>query len=109
MQNLKSLVFWLKKQEFKVYLIGSLITASIGAWIGPGRWLLMEPSGSIPERIVMTEGIWFGWLWLAFFIAAVLRYKSRGLWLLIGAPFALTWPYILVIKTHVCSVFFCGW
>jgi len=35
-----------------------------------------------------------GIVWLLLFTISLVRYGMRALWLLIGAPFALIWPYL---------------
>ena len=35
--------------------------------------------------------------WLAVFTAGLLKFKSRGFWLLIGLPFAAYWPFALFV------------
>jgi hypothetical protein len=44
-----------------------------------------------------------GIAWFLIVIAAVFVHRWRGLELLIGAPFALCWPTLLVLFTHVAA------
>jgi hypothetical protein len=42
--------------------------------------------------------------WIVLFVGGLFRFKTRGLWLLVGAPFALFWPvslfWLLLACTH---------
>ena len=40
----------------------------------------------------------FAVLWIAIFVRAVRRFRRQAVWLLIGAPVALVWPYPSLIK-----------
>ncbi len=97
----------MKANGFKIWLLGSLLIAALGFWLGPGRWLMLPP-GFVAKNVVMTECIWLSWLWVAVFVTAVIRYRRRALRLLAGAPFALLWLGILLFR-QVCGPFFCGW
>jgi hypothetical protein len=44
-----------------------------------------------------------GIVWLFMLIIALFVHRWRGLELLIGAPFALCWPTLLVLFTHVMA------
>jgi hypothetical protein len=41
--------------------------------------------------------------WIILFAGAMLTFRKRGLWLLIGAPFALYWPFALYMLTWACA------
>jgi hypothetical protein len=41
-------------------------------------------------------------LWLMFLAAAIFRYGKRGLWLLVGAPFALFAPVAWCMYLFAC-------
>ena len=50
------------------------------------------------ERSSVLISIFFGWptAWMSIVIVTLIRHGARGLWLLLGAPFALFWfwfPY----------------
>jgi len=40
--------------------------------------------------------------WLVCLVAALIRYRTRGLWFLVGLPFVLYWPTGLVLMTLAC-------
>lgn len=40
--------------------------------------------------------------WALLFIAGVLKFRKRGLWLLLGLPFALAWPAWYVLLVAAC-------
>ena len=67
---------------FKSLLVASLAVGVIAA---------MAPF-VFPDGIVV--GFWLGIFWVASLIVALFKYGKRGLWLLVGAPFALFVPYI---------------
>lgn len=35
--------------------------------------------------------------WIGLLIGALIKYRARGLWLLLGAPLALYWPAVLML------------
>jgi hypothetical protein len=41
--------------------------------------------------------------WIVVLIAGIFRFKKRGLWLLVGAPFALFWPVSLFLVVQSCA------
>ena len=45
----------------------------------------------------------FSLVWLAMLGGGLYRYRSRGLWILIGAPFALYYPYWFYMLDRGCS------
>ena len=42
-------------------------------------------------------------LWLAMLGGGLYRHQWRGLWILIGAPFALYYPYLFAMLARACS------
>lgn len=41
--------------------------------------------------------------WLFLLVAALIQFKKRGLWLLVGAPFALYLPFVFVMMIWACA------
>jgi hypothetical protein len=58
----------------------------------PGEW------DSIIRISLMLALAWFGHLAVCLF-----RYRKEGLWLLIGMPFALYWPFVMIAMSWACS------
>lgn len=42
-------------------------------------------------------------VWILIVIAALIRFRSEGLWLLVGAPFAFFWPIALMKVVEACK------
>jgi len=51
----------------------------------------------------MTLSLLFAVMWMALFVFGLARYRRRGLWLLIGAPFALYWPAATAVIWVSCA------
>ena len=47
---------------------------------------------------------WLGAIWVLFFLGALFRYRRRGLWLLVGAPFALCQPCVWGVVYWQCEM-----
>ncbi len=41
--------------------------------------------------------------WVVLFVAGLIKFKKRALWLLLGAPFALFWPISLFLMLQACA------
>jgi hypothetical protein len=65
-------------------------SASFGTWI-------VTPND--PFRASFALAL----LWIAFLFIAIFRFRRRGLWLLIGLPFALYWPFIAFLILWGCA------
>jgi hypothetical protein len=44
-------------------------------------------------------------IWLSLAVYAVVKYRLRGLWVLVGAAPALYWPFFAVAFAIACSVY----
>jgi hypothetical protein len=72
--------------SFRAWLIGSLALAVL-AWALP--WLTHFADGGISILLLV--------LWMASIVAGLVRFRWRGLWLLLGAPFALFWFFAIFL------------
>jgi hypothetical protein len=77
-----------KQQTFARLLIVSLLAA----FLGPGA--LVSLDGRIGGIVL---GFLFFLTWIALIIFAIRRFRTRGLWLLTGAPFALMVPILSAV------------
>jgi hypothetical protein len=50
-----------------------------------------------------NASVFLALFWLILVVVGLLKYKRRGLLLLIGAPFALYFPFSLVVMLWVCG------
>ena len=51
----------------------------------------------------MTWSLVLALLWVSLFAFGLIRHRVRGLWLLLGAPFALYWPAWIVLWWVICA------
>jgi hypothetical protein len=42
-------------------------------------------------------------VWLVGLLAALIRYRMKGLWFLVGLPFAVYWPFVLLMIGWGCA------
>lgn len=54
-------------------------------------------------RIAVMVSFMLAACWIVVLIGGIVRFKKRGLWLLIGAPFALFWPVSLFLLVQACA------
>jgi hypothetical protein len=90
--------------RFSFLVCASVVVALAGFLIGPARWVLYSRGNSLPSAETLGLCIWLGWLWIAIFVGASAWYRRRSLWLLLGAPFALWWPFMWIFVSHACSL-----
>jgi hypothetical protein len=57
-------------------------------WAAPTRQMPTNYHGSIPFAVT----------WALVLVFSLIRFKKRGLWLLLGAPMALYWPIWLLFN-----------
>ncbi len=41
--------------------------------------------------------------WLVLFVVGLFKFRSRGLWLLIGLPLAAYWPFVFFMIAWTCA------
>jgi hypothetical protein len=81
------------KPPFLLFSLGSLAVAVFA---------FAEPVVFFSQSIFLGVGL--SALWVLLVIAGVVVYRQRGLWLLLGAPFALTWPVTLGLYVAGCAL-----
>ena len=42
-------------------------------------------------------------VWVVALLAALIRYRKKGLWFLVGLPFAMYWPFLLFMLAWGCA------
>jgi hypothetical protein len=57
----------------------------------------------VHSGIAMWVSFTLAGCWTVLLIGGLYKFKKRGLWLLIGAPFALFWPVVLGLMVQACS------
>jgi hypothetical protein len=78
-------------------LIGSLVIAVAAS---AGETLLLYV---FPGRYSILVGIELVAVWIAVVCIGFFRYRWRGLWFLVGAPFALFYPGLLLRVLWSCA------
>ena len=91
----KTSAVWLGHLNMQPRLWASLVVA-LFAFSMPR--ILFHDSG-----IAMWVSFTLAGCWTVLFIGGLYKFKRRGLWLLIGAPFALFWPVALFLALQACS------
>src|SRR5258708_33296272 len=76
---------------FKVLLLVSFVLAFFGQTAPEKRM-------PIDFDAVIRVSIALGCLWVGIFVFACYRFRSKGLWMLLGAPFVLYWPIWLLLN-----------
>ncbi len=79
------------KKEVAASLAIGLIACFLPRLFPPGEW-----DSIIPISLCA------GFLWLIVLIIVLVRQGKKGVWFLVGLPFALYWPAVLVILTVAC-------
>jgi hypothetical protein len=77
--------------RFRALLIASFAIALVGASVSH-----LNEGNSISTMLRLTVPLWVAWGALVF--AAFWRFKSRGFWLLLGAPLTFLWVYDLALR-----------
>lgn len=86
----------------------SVIIASAGFWVGPGRWLAFARGNDVPNAETLRYCTYFALAWVAWFLVTAFRYHWKALWLLPFAPFATLWPTMFLINGLRLSELFRG-
>jgi hypothetical protein len=86
------------KLWFSFALIFSFLVALVGS-LAPQRRMPVD------FHLMLWFSLPLSGIWLATAIASIFRFRQKGLWLLIGAPFALYWPVWLMFN-HIPT---CYW
>jgi hypothetical protein len=73
------------KMSFGIALLLSMLVAILSYQM-PAQRMPLE------YHAMLTVSIPLAVVWIAIFASCMWRYGKRGLWLILGAPFALWWP-----------------
>jgi hypothetical protein len=79
----------------------SLLVATLGLASRSIADAIGDPGIVHPDRAVLAS-LWLTLLWVALVVYGFFRYKKKGLWLLVGAPAALFWPYVVAVIFWDC-------
>jgi len=77
--------------QIAVSLVISVTACFLPRLFSPGLW-----------DSIIPYSLGLGLLWLGCLVAALIKHKKRGLWFLVGLPFALYWPAVLLIMSAAC-------
>lgn len=65
---------------------------------------------AIPYLTDRNDVVWILWvtfpcsvIWCALLVISIRRFRWRGLWLLVGAPLALWWPFMYAMIAFACA------
>jgi len=61
---------------------------------------IISNTDSVPFVIALPLSV----IWIVYLLAGFRLYGWRGLWVLLGLPFALYWPYVIVALIVSCSL-----
>jgi hypothetical protein len=83
-------------KSFRALLVVSLAVAAIA---------LAAPllSGSVGFMTSLKASIFLALLWTIVVLFALIRYRKRGFWLLLGAPVALYWSFVFAWIAWNCA------
>lgn len=68
-----------------------------------GFTLPWAPAGSFSNTVGEQPSVWLSIVWLSLFAVALVKFRKRGLWLLVGAPLALLWPFLTLYCLGGCD------
>lgn len=74
----------------------SLATGLLGALL---PWAFQGHPSDATIRVSLVLAI----VWVLGLLAALIRYRSKGLWFLAGLPFAMYWPFVLFMLAWGCA------
>jgi len=83
--------------ERNLLSLKSLLAVSL---VVAGVAFISAASGGL---IGIRVGFWLAVLWIILFGIAVVRHRTRGLWLLLGAPLALYWILVFLYIGWLCA------
>ena len=77
------------------------ISLALALCAGFGPWIILHSGALLPVYgfVILLCSV----SWLALLIIALVRYRLRGLWVLIGLPFVLFWPVMLYLLAQGCA------
>jgi hypothetical protein len=83
-------------KDFRASLVLSLVI-SVMAFVSP--WLLRDVGFTASLKVsVLCAAVWG-----AVVLFTLIRFRNRALWLLLGAPPALYWPFVFVWLAWNCA------
>lgn len=85
--------------DFRTYLIASMIVA-FAAFCSDA----LSSSYLFGDFIYLSLGMWIGAAWIIIAIGAAFVFRTRAVWILLGAPFALGIPLYLAITFTPCNL-----
>ena len=87
-----------EKVGFGIAFAASVLVAFLGDET-PTRQLPLDYGAMVTVSIPLAA------VWVVLFAFCLWRYRKRGLWLMVGAPFALWWP-IWMLTNHLPSCYY---
>jgi hypothetical protein len=82
----------LVKKEIEFSLAIAFLACVLPYLFPPGAW----------DAMILIS-LCLGLLWLICLVAAMVRYRKKGLWFLVGLPFVLYWPAALFMIGWGCA------
>jgi hypothetical protein len=87
-------------QAIRIPTFGLILVVSfVFAGLSCGAHFLMDPAR---EDLRFDYSAAFSAAWGLSALYAILRYRKRGLWVLVGLPFALLWPLVYLGIVLAC-------
>lgn len=80
-----------ERLRYGIALAASLLVAFLSRTI-PARQMPLDYHAMITVSIPLAV------VWSILFALCIWRFRTRGLWLIIGAPLALWWPFWMVFN-----------
>ena len=78
-------------KTFWALFIASMALASVGFAAG---WV-----------VSFTASIWIALLWVTTVLLALFSFRKRALWMLVGAPLAVYWPFVFFVACREFGAF----
>jgi hypothetical protein len=88
----------LEHLKFRRLLLASLAVALLTFLM---QWL--AGTGNVSIGTAVKGSAIFSLLWTAIVVLSFIKFKRRGLWLLLGMPFTFYWIFLLFLIAYRCG------
>jgi hypothetical protein len=86
-----------------VMLWASFVLAVIGTLLAPPILYPVTHNNTLTAEMFLVGCCIVGPMWILFAVLVLCHYRKRGLWVLLGLPFALCCPGLMFLLLLACS------
>jgi hypothetical protein len=88
--------------SFENTFISALATAAL-SFVSEALGLFVGLGSAPYVTFVLYVSLALSALWLAIVIYAIVTFRRRGLWSMVGLPLVVFWPYMVTALSYSCS------